>query len=281
MQRQMNNTKTIAFLLSLLLGVLRFFPLIAPSASSQDFRGPFRVQRVVDGDTIVLADGRHVRYIGINTPEHSEPFWGEAKDYNVRMVGGQEVFLEFGQVEEDTYGRTLAYVSVGGEMVNAQLLQAGWAHLFVIEPIRYYHSFRTYQEEARAKRLGIWGHNGFPGPLKITTLHADAQGDDRRNLNGEYVRICNISPQEVNLRGFSLSDNEGHRYVFSRSFLRPGYTVLLFTGGGRDIVEGEDQLRLYWGSRYPIWNNKGDMASLRDPQGELIDTVVYKKRRSN
>ena len=32
-----------------------------------------KVQRVIDGDTIVLSDGRRVRYIGMNTPELHHP----------------------------------------------------------------------------------------------------------------------------------------------------------------------------------------------------------------
>jgi micrococcal nuclease len=272
----MKDKRTVTISLSLVPIVLVCFLFITPVAS-QDPKGPFLVKRVVDGDTIVLADGRYVRYVGINTPEHGEPLWEEARDYNAQQVGGKLVTLEFGQVTEDTYGRTLAYVSVEGEMANAALLQAGLAHLFVLEPITYYHYFQRLQEEARTQGLGIWGRGGSRGPLKITTLHADAQGDDRKNLNGEYVRICNISPKDLNLRGFSLVDRQGHRYIFNRALLKPGYTVLLFTGAGKDVVEGVDQLRLFWGSRYPIWNNKGDQASLRDAQGELIDTFEYRR----
>ena len=272
------NTITIALVLVPIVLVCLLF--ITPVALP-DPKGPFLVKRVVDGDTIVLADGRHVRYIGINTPERGEPLWADARDYNAQKMEGKPVSLEFGQVRGDTYGRTLAYVSVEGEMVNAQLLKAGWAHLFVLEPITYYHYFRRLQEEARAQQLGIWGKAGFTGPLKITTLHADAQGDDRQNLNGEYVRICNISPQEINLRGFSLVDRQGHRYIFNRALLRPGYTVLLYTGTGRDIVKGVDQVRVYWGARYHVWNNTGDEASLRDSEGKLIDTFIYRKRRFN
>ena len=37
----------------------------------------YQVRWVDDGDTIVLQDGRHVRYIGINAPEieHEDQFW--------------------------------------------------------------------------------------------------------------------------------------------------------------------------------------------------------------
>jgi micrococcal nuclease len=213
----------------------------------------------------------------MNTPEHGEPFWKEAKDYNALKVRGKSVTLEFGEVREDKYGRTLAYVFVEEEMVNAQLLQAGWAHLFILEPIRYHDSFQQAQEEARSEGLGIWGAGGFKGPLKITSLHADASGDDRLNLNGEYVRICNISPGAVALRGFSLVDNEGYRYIFRSGVLRPGYTLLLLTGAGEDVPTG-DQLFFYWNSAYPIWNNKGDKATLRDPQGAVVDSVIYRER---
>lgn len=270
----MKNTKAIPFL-SVLVVVLGYHLLTSPVASTQSLTGPFGVTRVVDGDTIVLADGRRIRYLGINTPEHDEPYWRKAKDYNTQKVGEQAVTLEFGQVTEDKYGRTLAYVFVRGEMVNAQLLKAGWAHLFVLEPITYYDHFRRLQEEAKAKGLGIWGKGGFTGPLKITRLNADTEGDDRYNLNGEYVRICNISPADLDLKGFCLSDQDGHHYIFPRGILRPGYTALLVTGAGRESTGGANQLSFYWGSRYPIWNNKGDKASLRDPRGRLIDSVVY------
>jgi micrococcal nuclease len=185
--------------------------------------------------------------------------------------------LEFGEVLEDKYERTLAYVFAGEEMVNAALLKAGWAHLFILEPIRYHDSFLKAQEEARAKGLGIWGKDGFRGPLKITSLHADAQGDDRFNLNDEYVRICNISPQAVALQGFSLVDNGGYRYTFTKGVLRPGYTLLLLTGTGKDVVEG-DQLFFYWNSAYPIWNNNEDKAIVNDPQGVVVDSVMYRKK---
>ena len=268
----MKDKKTVTFLLSIVLIVL-FMPPVA----SQDPKGSFLVKKVVDGDTIVLADGRRIRYIGINTPERGEPLWKKARDYNAQKVGGKLVTLEFGQVTEDAYGRTLAYAFVNGEMVNAALLQAGLAHLFVIEPITYYQNFLRLQEEARTQGRGIWGRDGSRGPLKITRLNANAEGDDRYNLNGEYVRICNISSAVLDLKGFSLSDQQGHHYTFTKGFIRPGYTVLLFTGAGRDIVDGVDQLRLFWGSRYPIWNNKGDKASLWAPQGDLIDTFEYRR----
>ena len=239
-----------------------------------------RVVQVVDGDTVVLDDGQRVRYLGINTPERGEPLWRRAKEENARLVMGKVVRLEGeGGLMEDKYGRLLAYLFVDGRMVNEELLRRGLAHLFVIQPIGFYRRFYFLQEEARRKGLGIWGKGGFPGPLKITSLHADAPGDDRFNLNGEYVRICNISPRPISLRGFWIRDRRGHIYRFPAGELRPGYTLLLFSGKGRDMREGATELHFFWGSDYPIWNNKGDEAFLYSPEGKLIDRFRYRRRR--
>ena len=49
------------------------------------------VKWVNDGDTIVLADGRNVRYIGINSPEidhgtqKAKPYGYKAKNYNKKF----------------------------------------------------------------------------------------------------------------------------------------------------------------------------------------------------
>ena len=104
-----------------------------------------KVREVIDGDTIVLRDGRKVRYLGINAPEHGQPYAREATNFNRRLVGGLPVRLEFDQVREDRHGRLLAYVyatkcevrgaKCGQEtLVNEQLLAEGLAHVFFMPP---------------------------------------------------------------------------------------------------------------------------------------------------
>ena len=62
--------------------------LLAGTACSADTDD--RVKWIVDGDTIVLAKGLKVRYIGINAPELAredhvaEPYGEEAKRFNRR-----------------------------------------------------------------------------------------------------------------------------------------------------------------------------------------------------
>ena len=236
---------------------------------------------VFDGDTIQLADGTRVRYLGVNAPEHGQPFAEEAKRYNERLVLGKDVRLKTGEQERDAYHRVLAYVYVGDVLVNARLIAEGLGHLFVIGSLDHYNEWLQLQRDARAQHKGMWRTGGVPGPLKITTVHADAQGDDRRNPNGEYVRICNVGDRPVALHGFSIQDTGHHRYVFSTGTLEPGYTALLLSGRGHDRMQ-RGQLLFYWGSGRPIWNNDGDTASLVDPNGKLIDTFrVQGQEREN
>lgn len=127
------------------------------------------VRRVIDGDTIELRDGRLVRYIGVDAPEVSrrvgegwvedpEPFGREAKDANRRWVEGRSVRLEYDAQTHDRYGRLLAYVFVDGRMVNAALLEEGYAQLLTIPPnVKYAEPFRRVVQEARAARRGLWG----------------------------------------------------------------------------------------------------------------------------
>lgn len=75
------------------------------------------VERVVDGDTIVLAGGERVRLIGVDTPETKDPrkpvqCFGEAASAHTSALlpPGTAVRLEHDVEPRDRYGRTLAYV---------------------------------------------------------------------------------------------------------------------------------------------------------------------------
>jgi micrococcal nuclease len=122
---------------------------------------------VVDGDTIYVAiDGEEyrLRYIGMDTPELArfgdpvECLASEAKDYNEQLVLGQTVGLEKDVSETDQFGRLLRYVWLGNEMVNAKLVEDGYAQAATYPPdVRYAGIFSALQEGARGGGRGLWG----------------------------------------------------------------------------------------------------------------------------
>ena len=115
------------------------------------------VQRVIDGDTVVLADGERVRYIGMDTPERGERLFDEATAYNRRLVEGQRVGLLKDQSETDRFGRLLRYVLAGDILVNAELVREGLAEAKRYEPdVKFADCFDELMQEARDEQRGMW-----------------------------------------------------------------------------------------------------------------------------
>ncbi len=137
------------------------------------------VQRVVDGDTLLLGTGERVRLLGVNTPETVHPkkpveaFGKEASAFTRRVVEGKLVRLEFDPLSsrrndgKDRYSRTLAYVFLqDGTHLNAEIIRQGYG--FAVSsspPLKYQNEFRRLEREAREQRRGLWaittkGNNG-------------------------------------------------------------------------------------------------------------------------
>jgi endonuclease YncB( thermonuclease family) len=115
------------------------------------------VARVIDGDTIEMEDGQHVRYIGIDAPERGESYYWEALQANSDLVAGKQVRLEKDVEDEDRNGRLLRYVWVGDTMVNAELVRHGYAYSYSYGPnLRYQEHLLRLEKEAREQRWGLW-----------------------------------------------------------------------------------------------------------------------------
>jgi micrococcal nuclease len=254
--------------------VLLGFLALASFAHAQESA---RVKRVVDGDTILLEDGRRVRYLGINTPEFGEPYSRRARNLNAALVRGREVQLELDQESVDSYGRILAYVHAGRDFVNARLVHEGLAHAFFIGPgSRHNDLFLRLQEEAKAGRLGIWSSRGRFKELKITGIHLpDAPAIDPRQT---YVRIACLGSARTSLAGYVLESDADRQFRFPAAVLDPGYTVIVIRAEGLDGIDSRGQLVLHWpGGTFP-WAAAGGTFYLRSPDGQLLDTFRYRGR---
>lgn len=127
----------------------------------------YRVVDVLDGDTIVVRRGATddtIRLLGVDTPETHHPtkpvqcYGPEASAFTTDRLLGRTVRLEDDVETRDVYGRHLAYVYLGGERFEDELLRRGYARLLVIEP-NHAHARTMLMEELDAKqhRVGLWG----------------------------------------------------------------------------------------------------------------------------
>lgn len=135
------------------------------------------VREVVDGDTVILADGREIRLVGIQAPKlplgrrnfREWPLAREAKAALERMVMGKRVTLSFGGQRRDRYRRWLAHLHLdtGGQAtgfdnarwVQGAMLSEGLARVYSFADNRSAIAEMLARERAaRAARRGIWGH---------------------------------------------------------------------------------------------------------------------------
>ncbi len=125
------------------------------------------VKRVPDGDGVKLADGRRVRYLGIDAPEvanyghPAEPFAREARDFNRLLLSKGPVTIIPHARDRDQYGRLLRHVFVNGRWVNAALLLTGLARPFLFDDCHpsIAKLLRKCESLARKNHLGLWQEN--------------------------------------------------------------------------------------------------------------------------
>jgi len=140
----------------------------------------FYVSKAIDGDTLRLSNGEHVRLIGIDTPESRYnsklardcqrsrkdtdtilKMGREASAFTKKLVEGKRVRLVFDVQKHDKYGRLLAYVYLeDGTFVNSRIIEEGYAQVMTIAPnVKYAQTFLKLEREAREKKKGLWKEN--------------------------------------------------------------------------------------------------------------------------
>ena len=260
----------------IILSVLALMAILYISSFTGLFVGmpTTHATRIIDGDTIEVAGDEKVRLLGIDTPEKGQYFYKEAKERLEEIIGGREILLEPDETDRDKYDRLLRYIFINRtELVNAMLVEEGLARVYIIPPDRKYEEGLAEAEAvARSRDLGIWKYAGVPDVycIGIFYMRYNAVGDDRENLNDEYVKFRNSCTYPVDMTGWTVEDSSGHRYVFPSFTISNKTKFILRTGSGTD-----DEANLYWGSRIPIWNNAGDTITARNAEGRLVLNYSY------
>lgn len=132
-------------------------------------KGTGVINRVVDGDTVVLEDGRTIRYLYVDTPETRKPgtpvqcYGKEASSFNKAFTGAK-VILKKDKEAQDRYGRDLRIVFLEGrnpedinQSINADLVRYGFARVKIYKPNDTYEpQLRELEEKAKKDKQGAW-----------------------------------------------------------------------------------------------------------------------------
>lgn len=147
-----------------LLLTVALLPVVATAASAAvDTRATSAtVERIIDGDTLVVRGGARVRLVQIDAPESGTECYSAASRLElVRLARpGSQAILEVDPALDrvDRYGRLLRYVHAGGRNVNVELVRRGAATPWFYggDRGRYAARLLAATASARTARRGMW-----------------------------------------------------------------------------------------------------------------------------
>ncbi len=109
------------------------------------------------------------------------------------------------------------------------------------------------------------GDCGADGPFEITRVKSNAKGNDKLNVNGEWIRIRNTGLDTASLRGYMVTVGKKQYHINRNTQIAPGASVRIRIGKGSNTRKN-----LYWGRSAPILRNRGGAVLLHSPQREVV-----------
>lgn len=198
------------------------------------------VERVIDGDTVVIENKTSVRLLGINCPEKGEMYSEEAKKFLEELVLNKTIKLKFGKEKYDKYHRVLAYISVDGKNVNLELVEEGFANFyFPSGKDIHYEDFKKAWEDCIKENKN----------LCKKSIDECSKCIDIKNSN----TIINTCSFECDITGWRIKGEGRKTFVFSDVILE-----------SREEISFELEL-----------TETGDTLFLRDDEGGLVLYEIY------
>jgi len=125
-----------------------------------------RAERAIDGDTLLLADGRELRLVGLRAPKPGPR--GDQRDRALAadatralggLAAGKTLVLAVGGLERDRRGRVLAQATTeSGQWLQGAMLALGLARVETFADNRARaREMLSIEAEARAQGRGLWG----------------------------------------------------------------------------------------------------------------------------
>lgn len=150
------------------------------------------VKHVIDGDTIVLDDGEHVRLVGIQAPEIAhkdspgQPYGPEATEALKKLIGQSRIRVEPAAEPRDRHGRLLAYLyPEKGDMLQLAMVKSGAAMVYSFpNNTAHISEFLKAEAAARAAGKGLWQLPAYR-PLTAETA---GQGDGQYRVVEGVIR---------------------------------------------------------------------------------------------
>ena len=208
------------------------------------------VSKIIDGDTLILEDGRRIRLLNINAPEKSENGYNDASNY-LSSLENRSISLEITGI--DRYQRSLGRIYASG-YVNLEIVKKGYAKKFLVQDSEG-SIFAKAEEQAIENELGIWKKSEHFGCFNSNISEYE-----------EFFTLFNIC-DPINVSGWVVKDESRKSYKFPDIAL-DSVTIRSKNGSNNATT-------LYWNSKTNIWNNDKDTLYLFDEKGKIVHYHVY------
>lgn len=218
------------------------------------------VQRVIDGDTIVVDNDTHVRLFGINTPEKGEKYYNEAKNFLENLISNKTIFIKsFGK---DKYYRELGVIFLDNENINSKIVENGFANVYILNDKSYEEEFRKAWEKciASGKNLCEKSQDKCANCIEMKNI-------DFKKQEVDFYNKCDF---DCNLTKWSIKDEGRKNFYFPNLILRKNQEVKIIVGNYTD-----SENVLFWKNEEYVWTETGDTLFLRDANGKLVLWKTY------
>ena len=192
-----------------------------------------RVDRVIDGRSFALDDGREIRLASLEVPPAAgtSPAGQASRAALAAMVAGATVTLGNATGAPDRYGRTVAHAFTTGEAqprsVAHALLAAGHARVGAeISDPACAAELYSHERVARIAKLGLWSHPQY-GIVDAGDLTGLVAGRGRFSVDEGKV----LSVRES---GGTIYVNFGRRWSEALTVTISKRQERIFTGAGRE-----------------------------------------------
>lgn len=117
--------------------------------------GEVLVTKVIDGDTIVVEGGYHIRLLAIDADEVGYPCYESAKTRLEELVFNKKILLEKDKTDIDKYKRCLRYIFLGEQNIDLQLVKEGLTVARFYEPdVKYRNEITLAEKTAIERKIG-------------------------------------------------------------------------------------------------------------------------------
>jgi len=189
-----------------------------------------KVIQILDGDTLILNDSTKIRLLGINTPESSQPFSIQAKEFLENQVLNQTIQIE--KIGKDKYSRTLAYIFKNSSNINELLLLNGLATLYYYETDSYYKTLKKAEKFAQTSQLGLWKQSPSSNCISLEFFkYTEPENLILKNSCNHTINLT-YKDDATHIFKATIKPNQKHSQNFSHTWNDAGDTLYIYDNQG-------------------------------------------------